>query len=674
MRIALVGLAALALAAAAPHGIVIANMDPAVKPGNDFFMYANGGWIARTAIPPDRASTGVFNELADHTDQQTWAVIGQVAASHPAAGTEAGQIAGLERAYLDEAGIDRRGLAPLHAQFAAIAAIANRTALAQQLGASLRADVDPLNDTNFHTANLFGLWVAPGFHDPAHNAAYLLQGGLELPDREYYLSDAPEMRTLRLRYQRHIAAMLGYAGFDQADARAARVLELELAIAVKHAPLAQSEDLHAADNAWSVADFSQKAPGLEWKEFFLAAGLEHVVRFDVWQPTAFAGESALVASAPLEDWKDWLIYHVIEDYAQVLPKPIRDESFAFFGVQVAGTPQQRPRWQVALAQENAELGDAVGKLYAAKYFPPTAKQEAQAMVANLIAVYHQRIAALDWMNPATKAEAQKKLDALYVGIGYPETWRSYAGLEIKPDDAFGDVWRGALFQYHYALGQLEARVNRSTWCMTPQTVNAVNLPLQVALNFPAAILQPPFFDPQAPAAVNYGAIGAVIGHEVSHTFDTEGSAIDAQGRLRNWWTPADFAHFQEATQRLAQQYDAYRPFSDLAVNGPQTLAENIADVAGVAAAYDAYHRALGGEPGPRQGGFSADQQFFIAFGQDWASKIRPAALRHQVLTDEHAPARYRTATVRNLDAWYAAFNPQPGQELYLAPAARVRIW
>ena len=665
---------AVLVAAPVPHGIVAANMDRAVLPGNDFFTYANGGWIARAVIPPDRSSTGVFDQLADRSDQQTWGLIEGVMASHPAAGTEAAQIADLAHAYLDEAGIDGRGLAPLHDALAAVAGIENRAQLARELGAELRADVDPLNNTNFHTPNLFGLWVAPGFHDSAHNHVYLLQGGLELPSEDYYLADAAAMRQTRLDYQRHIAAMLGDAGFDRSDARAGRVLELEIALAHTHASLAQSEDLHAADNLWTPADFGRKAPGLDWPAYFAAAGLARVGSFDVWQPAAFIGESGLVASAPLEEWKDWLAYHLVEDYAAVLPKPFRDESFAFFATKLGGVQQQRPRWQLALAQENAELGDAVGQRYAAKFFPPEAKAKAQAMVANLIRVYKRRLQSLTWMDAATKAEAIRKLDALYVGIGYPETWRSYAGLEIKPDDAFGDVWRGALFDYQYALSQLSAPVNRRQWCMEPQTVNAVNLPLQVALNFPAAILQPPFFDAQAPIAVNYGAIGAIIGHEVSHTFDTEGSAIDARGELRNWWTAADFAHFNQSTQRLIAQYDAYRPFPDLAVNGKQTIGEDVADVAGLSAAYDAYHQELGGKPGPVEEGFNSDQQFFIAFGQAWASKTRPAALRNQVLTDEHAPDPYRADTVRNDDAWYAAFAVKPGQKLYLAPGERVRIW
>ncbi len=323
---------------------------------------------------------------------------------------------------------------------------------------------------------------------------------------------------------------------------------------------------------------------------------------------------------------------------------------------------------------NAFLGDDVGKIYAQRYFPPQAKARAEAMVSNLIAAFRKRIDALTWMDPATKAEAQAKLTTLYVGVGYPESWKDYSAYAVKPDDIFGNIWRGRMFDYQKDLARLGKPVDRKEWSMTPQTVNAVNLPLQIALNFPAAILQPPFFDPDAPDAANYGAIGSIIGHEISHTFDTEGSAFDSKGRVRNWWTAADLKHFDEATARLAAQYDTYKPFPDLSVNGKQTLAENIADVAGLSAAYDGYHAALNGKPAPVQDNFSGDQQFFIAFAQNWGSKSREAALRQQVMTDPHAPAQYRADTVRNIDAWYPAFHVQSGEKLYLAPPERVRIW
>ena len=656
------------------HGIAVANIDRSVKPGDDFYQYANGEWIKRTEIPADRAGVGVFSALSDLSNKRTAGLIEEIAKSNPPAGSATRKVADLYNSYMNEDAIEQKGLSPLRPHLEAVAAIRDRRELSRALGESLRADVDALNNTNFHTANLFGLWVAPGFNNSEHYAAYLLQGGLQLPDREYYLSDSEHMRHLRTQYQAHVSAILKLAGFSDTDARAAHILELEHAIAQTHRSLADNEDIHKANNTWTQADFSAKAPGLDWAEYFRGAGISPQESFIVWQPEAFTGESALVASAPLETWKDWLAFHLIEAYAGVLPKALTEERFAFFGKELSGTSQQRPRWQRGVFVVNGLLGDTVGQIYAQRYFSPEAKAQAQAMVANLIAAFRKRIEALAWMDPATKAEAQAKLSTLYVGIGYPETWHDYSSFEVKPDDIFGNLWRGNLADYRREVARLGKPVDRKEWSMTPQTVNAVNLPLQNALNFPAAILQPPFFDPLAPAAVNYGAIGSVIGHEIIHTFDTEGSTFDSKGRVRNWWTPADLAHFEAATAQLAAQYDTYKPFPDLSVNGKQTLAENIADVAGISAAYDGYRASLEGKEAPEQDGFSGDKQFFIAFGQNWGSKTREAAQRQQVLTDPHAPAQYRAATARNIDAWYAAFNVQPGEKLYLASPDRVRIW
>jgi len=656
------------------HGISVANMDRSVTPGDNFFLYCNGDWIKRTELPPDRSRISVFSGLADLSDKRTAALIEEIAKSNASAGSGARKIADLYNSYMDEAAIEARGMAPIELHLKAIAAIQNKKELAAALGKTLRADVDALNNTNFHTSHLFGLWVAPGFNDPDHYAAYLLQGGVQLPDREYYLSDSEHMRDIRGKYQTHVSAMLKLAGFTDADARAERIIALEHAIAEKHLSLAENDDIHKANNTWTQADFTAKAPGLDWAEYFHAAGLSRQASFIVWQPTAFAGESALVASTPLDTWKDWLAYHLIEEYALVLPKAFADERYDFFGKTLSGAPQQRPRWQRAVVIVNRHLGDDVGQLYAQRYFSAEAKAQAQAMVANIIAAFRKRIEALSWMDQSTKAEAQAKLTTLYVGIGYPETWIDYSAYRVKPDDAFGNIWRGNLFEYQRQVARLGGPVNRKEWSMDPQTVNAVNLPLQNALNFPAAILQPPFFDPLAPAAANYGAIGSVIGHEISHTFDTEGSAFDSKGRLRNWWTPADLAHFEAAAAKLAEQYDSYKPFPDLSLNGKQTLAENIADVAGIAASFDGYRASLAGKAAPVLDGFSGDQQFFIAFGQNYASKSREAALRQQVAVDSHSPGQYRADTVRNIDAWYANFDVKPGQTLYLAPADRVRIW
>lgn len=656
------------------HGIAVQNMDRSVRPGNDFYRFANGDWLKRTEIPPDRPAVGVFSELGDRANKQTATLIEEAAKTNAPSGSNTRRIADLYKSYMDESAIEKKGLTPLVTHLRAISAIKDKRDLARALGETLRADVDPLNNTNFHTANLFGIWVAPGFEDPDHYTPYLLQGGLTLPDREYYLSKSEHMQRVRSEFQAHVEAMLRLAGVDQPEMRAARIIDLEHAIAEKHLSLSDNMDIHKANNTWTQADFSTKAPGLDWAEYFRAAGLAKQQKFIVWQPAAFAGESALVASVPLDSWKDWLTYHLVEQYAGVLPKSLADERFAFFGKTLSGTTQQRPRWQRGVATVNNVLGDAVGQIYAKRYFSPEAKAEAQAMVSNIIEAFRNRIDALSWMAPETKAEAKAKLSTLYVGIGYPETWRDYSKLQVSPDDIFGNLWRASLFEYHRNIDRLGGPVNRKEWSMTPQTVNAVNLPLQNALNFPAAILQPPFFDAKAPAAANYGAIGTVIGHEISHTFDTEGSTFDSKGRVRNWWTAADLAHFEEVTQQLVKQYDAYKPFPDLSLNGRQTLAENIADVAGIAAALDGYHASLKGKTPPSQDGFTGDQQFFSAYGQNWASKTREAALRQQVLTDPHSPGEYRADTVRNIDSWYASFDVQPTDKLYLAPSTRVRIW
>jgi len=661
---------------APPRGpeVNLSYMDRTVRPGDDFFHYACGEWIKHTEIPPDRSSVSPATGLTELNDKRVADLIAEAAKAGPAATSETRKISDLYNSFMDEAGIEVQGLKPWQPRLQAIAAIRDQHELARALGETLRADVDGLNNTNFHTPNLFGLWVAPGFNEPEHYTAYLMQGGLQLPDREYYLSDSPAMQEIRAKYQAHVSAMLQLAGFKDLDTRAARIVALEHAIAQVHISLADDNDIHKANNTWRASDFAAKAPGLDWAEYFRAAGLDKQSSFMVWQPTAFTGEAALVASTPLDTWKDWLAFHWLKAYPSALPKTLSDEDFAFSGKVLQGTPQQRARWKRGVTLVNRYLGDDVGKLYAQRYFPPEAKTQVEAMVGKLIASFRQRIQGLTWMSPSTKAEAQAKLDTLYVGVGYGESWQDYSNYEVKAGDLFGNLWRGDRAHYQRQLARLGAPIDRHEWSMTPQTINAVNLPLQNALNFPAAILQPPFFDPQGSAAANYGAIGAVIGHEISHTFDSEGALFDSKGRVRNWWTADDLAHFEAATASLAAQYDRYKPFPDLSLNGRQTLGENIADVAGLAASHDGFIASLGGKAAPEQDGLSGDQQFFLAFAQDWARKQRDAGLRNQVLTDVHSPGEYRALTVRNMDAWYAAFDVKPGDKLYLAPSDRVRIW
>ncbi len=451
-------------------------------------------------------------------------------------------------------------------------------------------------------------------------------------------------------------------------------MALETAIAKTHWSLTDTEDPAKGNNPWTRADFARKAPGVDWTALFAAAGLGAQQRFVAWQPSAITGEAALIGSEPLETWKDLLAFHLIDRNSGLLPKAFVDERFAFYGKTLSGTPALAPRWKRAVGATNGALGEAVGRLYAAKYFPPADKAAVQAMVANIKAAFSRRIDALDWMAPATKTEAKAKLTALIVGVGYPDKWQDYSALRIVRGDALGNQMRADLFDTKVKLARLGRPVDRREWVMTPQLVNAVNLPVLNALNFPAAELQPPHFDPKATAAVNYGSVGAIIGHEISHSFDNNGAEFDSHGRLRDWWTKSDFAHFQASGQGLAKQFDGYCPFPDLCVKGEQTLAENIADVAGLSAAYDAWKMSLGGKPAPVVDGLSGEQQFFLSFAQTWRSKTREQALRQQLLTDGHAPAQYRAQTVRNLDAWYGAFDVKPGEKLYLTPSARVRVW
>lgn len=651
-----------------------AYMDTAVRPGNDFYQYACGTWQKTATIPADRAETSPGTPLYDKHEQTLRELIQDVAKSNPAAGSGPRKVVDLFDSYMNETAIEERGLTPLEPRLKAIAAIQDKKQLARALGETLRADEDALNMTNFYSANLFGMWVAPGFQDSAHYHPYLLQGGLMMPNREYYLSDAAEMKEIREKYHKHIETILQLAGFDDVTTRADRIIALEHGIAEAQWSLADNGNVYKANNTWTMADFARKAPGLDWALYFRGAGLEKQRDFTIWQPSAFAGESALVKSTPLSAWKDWLAFHLIESYGNALPRKIADEDFDFYGRTLGGVAQRSPRWRQALGLVNGELGDELGQIYVKRYFPPEVKAQVQAMVANLIAVYRKRIQALTWMAPATKKEALAKLDTLYVGVGYGESWHDYSNYEVKADDLFGNLWRGRLAAFERQRSLIGKRVDKKEWQMTPQTINAVNLPLQNALNFPAAILQAPSFDPKAPAAANYGAIGAVIGHEISHTFDSEGAAFDSEGRLRNWWTPEDSAHFEAETEKLAEQYDQYKPFADLPLNGHQTLAENIADVAGLTAAYMAYEQSLNGGTALAVDGFTGDQQFFIAFAQSWATKLRDAALREEVLTDTHAPGPWRALTVRNLDAWYPAFNVKPDEKLYLAPQDRVQIW
>lgn len=664
-----------AAAPAAPSsGIDAIGMDRSVKPGDDFDAYANGGWRKTAVIPDDRSSTGVFLKVFEKAEQRNAELVRSLAAANPEEGSDERRIADYYAAYMDEAGIEQRGLAPLQPVLDDIEAIGSTQDLARVLGDGLRADVDPLNATDYHTGNLFGLFVAQGLEDPEHNTAYLLQGGLGMPDREYYLSDDESMAEYRTKYEAYIAALLKLAGIEEAAAKAKAILALETKIATAHASLVDTQDIHKANNPWKLDAFAQQAPGLDWDTWFEAAGLSSQDHIVVWQPGAVTALSALVESQPLSLWKDYLAFHALDHSAALLPRAYADLAFGFHGTTLRGTPEQRDRWKRALAATNTALGDAVGKLYVAKYFPASSKQQVEDMVRNILAAFVERVDTLEWMTPATREKAKAKARTMRVSVGYPDTWRDYSSLEIHRDDPLGNRLNAEQFEYRHQLAKLDQPVDRGEWWMTPQTVNAVNLPLQNAMNFPAAILEAPFFDPKADAAANYGSIGAIIGHEISHGFDNLGAEFDAQGRLANWWTPEDADHFKAASERLVAQYDAYEPLPGLHINGQLTLGENIADVSGLTIAHAAWLKSLGGKPAPVIDGFSGNQRFFLAYAQSWRRKAREEALRAQIVGDGHAPGRYRAQTVRNLDAWYRAFSPMPGEALYLAPQDRIRIW
>jgi putative endopeptidase len=655
-------------------GIDTAGMDKSVAPGDDFFGFANGAWVKSTPIPPDRSGYGVWAVLDEQIAHRTSELIAEAAKGDAPAGSEARKVGDYYASFLDEAGIEARGTAPLKPALDRVAAIRDTAGLARALGAQLRADVDVLNATRLDTDNLFGLWVAQDLDDPSHYSPFLLQGGLGMPDRDYYLDPSPRMAEIRKKYLEHVANTLALAGIGDTAAKAQRIFDLEKKIAEAHAPRIDTEDVEKGNNHWSRADFTNKARGLDWNAFFAAAGLGKQQTFVAWQPKAIAGIAALVGSTPLATWKDYLAYHAVEHVASYLPKKFVDEQFAFYDKTITGTPQLRERWKRAISATDHALGEAVGKLYVAKYFPPAEKARAEAMVKNIMAAFAKRIDKLEWMAPETKQKAKAKLAALKVGVGYPDRWRDYSGLQVVRGDALGNFERSEQFELQRALARLGQPVDRGEWVMNPQLVNAVNLPAMNALNFPAAILQPPFFDSKRAAVMDYGNAGSVIGHEISHSFDDQGALFDAQGRLKNWWTKDDFAHFKASAAKLASQFDGYKPFTDAHVNGKLTSAENIADVAGLAAAYDAYRLSLGGKEAKAAQGLSGDQLFFVSFAQGWRTKMREPAARQRLLTDGHAPPEYRSDTVRNLDAWYDAFGVKTGQKLFLAPLERVRMW
>jgi putative endopeptidase len=655
-----------------PHSDLETGVDPSVQPGDDFFAYANGGWLKTTEIPAGKDRWTARNEIDELTRQQVLKLLDDAGAQP--AGSTARKVADFRAAYLNESAIEARGIAPLQPLLESIDHVQDKAALTRLLGSGLGADVDPLNWGVYRSSHLLGLSVEPSIHGEKTYVAFLLQGGLGLPDREHYVSAEPPMQALRTRYQEYIGRLMALAGFDRTDQRAQAVMALETALAQAQATREASANDHNADSLWMRADFARKAPGMDWSAFFAAAGLARQDAFVPWQPTALVGLAALVASQPLETWKDYLRFHVVDASAVVLPRAFADQALALHGAAATDKPEQSSRAQRALEATQAAMSDALGRMYVERYFPAEQKARMQAIVRNVIAAFRQRVEAATWMSPRTRALALAKLKRLYFGVGYPETWQDYSDLVIDPEDALGNLRRVADWSYRHALTRLGQPVDMKEWWIAPQRVGAILNFQQNAYNFPAALLQAPKFDPAASDAANYGAIGAIVGHEVTHFVDLLGAEYDAEGRMRHWWTPGDSARFQALVAPLVNQFSSYQPLPDLSIDGKRTQIENIADLAGLAAAFDAYRGTLGRRATDKAYVRQRDREFFIGFARSWRSKTSDSALRAQLVSDAHAPESYRIATVRNIDAWYDAFDVRPGQRLYLEPGKRVRIW
>ena len=648
---------------------VLAACGQAVRPGDDFFAYANGAWLKATAIPAGKERWGARNEIAEIVRQRITTLF-DAAASQPL-GSTARKVADFHSAYLNESAIEAQGIAPLKPMFERIERIRDTSALAQALGRSMRADVDPLNWGVFQSSSLLGRSVEESIHGEKEYVAFLLQGGLGLPDRENYISAEPRMDALRTKYRQHIGRLLTLAGFNRGEERGAAVMALETAIAKTQATRVASTNDHNADNLWTRSDFARRAPGMDWSAFFAAAGLAKQESFVAWRPTAVIGVASLVASQPLHVWQDYLRVRAIDANADVLPRAFAEEAAAM-RTTVSGQPQPA-RAQQALAVTQVAMSDAIGRMYVERYFPAEQKARVQAIVANVAVAFAKRAEAATWMSPATKAIALEKLKRLYVGIGYPEHWQNYADLAVDPADAFGNMRRIADRNYRLALARLGRPIDMHEWWIAPQTVGAI-LTFQLhSYTFSAALLQAPKYDPSASDAANYGAIGAIIGHDISHFVDVLGADYDIDGAMHHWWPVADSSRFEVLAAPLVRQFSGYHPFPDASVNGKLTETENIADLAGLGAAFDAYRRTLGSRINDKEYLQQQDRDFFLGFARSWRATLSEPAMRTQ-LANDHAPEMYRVATVRNLDAWYDAFDVVPGQRLYLEPNARVRVW
>ena len=650
---------------ATPHygswGFDRTGEDTSVKPGDDFYAFANGTYVKRTEIPADRSRFGNFDALSILSENRVHAIL-EEAAAHPGGSPADQKIGAFYTAFMDHTRVNQLGARPLQPDLDRVKAAANRAELAAIMGQS---------NSRFG-ASLFNLRPVPDARDPTRYAVYLGQAGLGLPDRDYYLK--PDLAAKKAAYQAYVARMLGLAGWPDADAQAKAVVDFETRVAEASWTKAERRDRDKTYNPMTLAQLAQAAPGFDFARLLAGAGLGGVQRVVVAENTAIPKLAAVYAQTPLDTLKAWEAFGVVDAAAPYLPDPFVQARFDFRDHTLKGQPEEEARWKRAVAAEDGALGEDVGRIYVARYFTPQAKAEMEQLVANLKAAFRVRIERLSWMTPQTKQQALEKLAAFSVKIGYPSKWKTY-DFEVSPTDLYGDAERAKAWDWRYRVARLNGPVDRAEWGMTPQTVNAYYNSTMNEIVFPAAILQPPFFDAKADPAVNYGGIGGVIGHEMSHGFDDQGRKSDGTGRLRDWWTAEDAANFDARAKRLGAQYSAFEPLPGVHVNGQLTMGENIGDMGGINLALQAYHTSLDGRPAPVIDGLTGDQRVFLAWAQVWRAKERPDALHQQLVTDPHSPPQERVnAVVRNVDAWYTAFDIKPGDKLYVAPQDRVKIW
>ena len=651
-------------------GVDLGGMDKSVKPGDNFFEYVNGGWLKTAVIPADRSSTGSFQNLQILSETRMREIVdGLEARPYDQLSPEERKLRDLYDAFLDQKQIEERGLQPVKADLAFIARLKTKAAVARAMGS-----------VKLGTQSIFNVYIGVDDKNPDAYSVNLVQGGLGLPDRDYYLRDDKALAAVRDAYKKYLADMLTLAGFKNAAARAAKIFAVETEIAKVSWARADRRDADKTYNPMSYGDLKKLAPQFAWDAFIAEPGIPTIGpkgarQVIVAEKSAFPLLAKVFAKTPVAVWRDYLAVHYLHSYAAYLPKQFDDTDFAFYGTVLGGRTAQLDRPTRGVHLLNDVLGEALGKVYVAKYFPPEAKAKAQALVANLLRAYEQDIQTLDWMSDATKQKALEKIREFTPKIGYPDKWRDYSALSVARDDLVGNIQRGNEFEWNRDLKRLDGPVDKSEWGMTPPTINAYYNPSFNEIVFPAAILQPPFFDPNADDAVNYGGIGAVIGHEISHGFDDQGSKYTGKGVFEVWWTPDDRRNFDARTAEVVAQYDTYEPLPGLHVIGKNTLGENIADLAGLSIALKAYHISLGGQPAPVLDGLTGDQRFFLGFGQIWRSKYRENAVRTQTLSNEHSPAPFRViGATRNADGWYNAFDVKPGDKYYLAPDQRVRLW